>query len=116
MTEAVLQSRVVGRARHRGWTVAHVGRGWVGGSEEEGGRWVTQMSPGWPDLTLAKPGHNLIFMELKKEQGETSEEQWKWLRLLNQCGARAIIVRPSDLREGRVNAILKQGSPIVGSL
>jgi hypothetical protein len=37
------------------------------------------MSPGWPDLTLAKEGHHLIFMELKREQGEVDEDQWFWL-------------------------------------
>lgn len=112
MTERKLQDSVVGRAKRRGWTVAHAGRGWVGGSEEEGGQWVTPMAPGWPDLTLAKAGNRLIFMELKREQGDVAPEQWFWLKLLNLCGARAILVRPSDVREGRVNAILSQGSPI----
>ena len=73
---------------------------------------MTPMSPGWPDLTLARAGSRIIFMELKREQGEVAEEQWVWLRLLNLCGARAIIVRPSDLREGRVNEILDKGSPL----
>jgi hypothetical protein len=112
MTEKTLQDRVVGRAKRRKWAVAHAGKGWVGGSEDEGGQWVTPMAPGWPDLTLAKPGHQLIFIELKREQGEVSPEQWYWLKLLNLCGARAIIVRPSDLRLGRVNVILQQGSPL----
>lgn len=109
MTEASLQAKVVGRAKRRGWAVAHAGKGWVGGEE---GQFVTPMAPGWPDLTLAKAGSRLIFMELKREQGEVSEEQLFWLRLLNECGARAIIVRPSDLREGRVRAILDHGDPL----
>lgn len=112
MTERTLQERVVGRAKRRGWRVAHAGKGWVGGSEEEGGQWVTPMAKGWPDLTLAKEGHNLIFMELKTEEGKVDDEQWMWLRLLNLTGNKAIIVRPSDLREGRVTAVLNQGSPI----
>lgn len=112
MAERTLQDRVVGRAKRRDFKVAHAGKGWVGGDEEGGGQWVTPMSPGWPDLTLAKEGHRLIFMELKTEEGEVSEEQWFWLRLLNLCGCRAIVIRPSDLREGRVNAILKAGSPL----
>ena len=106
MTEKTLQARVVYRAKKYGWKVAHAGKGVT-----EGG-WVTQMSPGWPDLTCAKAGHKLIFLELKRELGEVSEEQWFWLDLLNLCGARAIIVRPSDLREGRVNTIFAEGSPI----
>ena len=112
MSERTLQDRVVGRAKRRGWTVAHAGKGWVGGKEAGEGQFVTPMSPGWPDLTLAKAGNRLLFVELKREQGEVSEEQWVWLRLLNLCGARAIIVKPSDLREGRVNAILDEGSPL----
>jgi hypothetical protein len=111
MTEAKLQTFVVGRAKRRGWKVTHAGKGWVGGAE---GQFVTPMSPGFPDLMLAKAGHRLVFMELKREQGVVADEQWEWLTLLNDCGARAILVRPSDLREGRVNAILTQGSPLNG--
>lgn len=108
MTEAKLQTSVIGRAKRRGWVVAHAGKGQVG----ENKVFITPMAPGWPDLTLAKAGHRLIFMELKRETGEVSEEQWFWLGLLNHCGARAIVVRPSDLREGRVTAILDEGSPL----
>lgn len=114
MTERALQDSVVGRAKRRGWKVAHAGKGFVGGSEEAGGQFITPMSPGWPDLTLAKAGHRLIFLELKRERGEVSDDQWFWLTLLNECGASAVIIRPSDLREGRVTAILTQGSPLNG--
>ena len=110
VTERELQVSVMGRAKRRGWKVAHAGRGWVG--DKETGQWITPMSPGWPDLTLAKEGHHLIFMELKREKGEVDEDQWFWLRLLNQCGARAVVVRPSDLREGRVTTILNSGDPL----
>ena len=112
MSEKTLQSRVVGRAKRRGWAVAHAGKGWVGGSDDGKGSWVTPMAAGWPDLTLAKAGHQLIFLELKREQGELEPEQVVWLQLLNECGARAVVVRPSDLREGRVKAILDEGSPL----
>lgn len=112
MPEKKLQESVVGRAKRRGWKVAHAGRGWVGGTEEQGGQWVTPMSPGWPDLTLAKEGHRLIFIELKRELGEVDDDQWFWLRLLNSTGNYAVIVRPSDLREGRVTAILNEGAPL----
>lgn len=112
MSEATLQDRVVGRAKRRGWKVAHAGKGWVGGSEAEGGQWVTPMSKGWPDLTLAKEGHSLIFLELKREQGEVDDDQWFWLRLLGLTGNKVGIIRPSDLREGRVTAILNEGAPL----
>lgn len=112
MSEARLQQRVLYRARKHGWRVAHAGRGWVGGDEDSPGVVVTPMAKGWPDLTCAKSGHRLIFIELKREQGEVEPEQWEWLQLLNETGARAVIVRPSDLREGRVEAIFRGGSPL----
>lgn len=112
MAEKVLQDRVVGRAKRRGWKVAHAGKGWVGDSEAGTGTFVTPMAKGWPDLTLAKEGHHLIFMELKRELGEVDDDQWFWLRLLNSTGNYAVIIRPSDLREGRVTRILNEGSPL----
>lgn len=112
MSERILQDRVVDRAKRRGWKVAHAGKGFVGGNEASGGQFITPMSPGWPDLTLAKPGHRLIFIELKRENGVVSDEQVAWLQLLNQTGNIAIVVRPSDLRMGRVNAILNGGKPL----
>ena len=112
MSEKVLQSRVVERAKRRGWRVAHAGKGLVGATEEGGGRFITPMAPGWPDLTLAKAGSRLIFMELKRETGELSPEQVEWLQLLNLTGNVAVVVRPSDLRMGRVNAILNGGKPL----
>ena len=80
MSEKTLQSRVMGRAKRRGWTIAHAGKGWVGGSDDEKGSWITPMSPGWPDLTLAKAGHRLLFFEFKREQGEVEPEQEVWTR------------------------------------
>ena len=90
--------------------MAHAGKALVGTGKDA--HWITPMVAGWPDLTLAKAGHRLIFMELKKELGEVDEEQIEWLQLLNQTGNKAVIIRPSDLREGRVTEILNRGSPI----
>ncbi len=108
MSERTLQDRVIDRAKRRHWKVAHAGRGWIGGSAEEGGQWVTPMAKGWPDLFLLKEGmpHPALAMELKRETESPDEDQVFWLRLLNACGIPAVVVRPSDLREGRVNAIL----------
>ena len=111
MSERTLQDRIMDRAKRRGWKVAHAGRGFVGDAES-GGQFITPMSPGWPDLTLAKPGHRLVFMELKRQVGVLDEKQVAWLQLLNQTGNIAIVVRPSDLREGRVTAILNGGRPV----
>lgn len=106
MTERKLQDRVLYRAKKYGWKVAHAGRA------EVNGMWLTPMSAGWPDLTCARAGDRLLFIELKREQGEVEPEQWAWLLLLNACGAAAVVVRPSDLREGRVDALLREGSKL----
>lgn len=112
MAEKVLQDRVVGRAKRRGWKVAHAGKGWVGDQETGKGQFITPMAPGWPDLTLAKEGHALIFLELKRQLGEVDDDQWFWLRLLARTGNMVAIIRPSDLRTGIVTAILNEGSPL----
>lgn len=109
MSERTLQDRVVARAKRRGWTVAHAGKGWVGDSETGAGQFVTPMAPGWPDLFMLNPRQApfRLAIELKREAGVLSEDQVRWLELLNACGVPAVVVRPSDLREGRVNAILR---------
>ena len=110
MSEKTLQDRVVDRAKRRGWRVAHAGKGWVGDQETGAGQFVTPMAPGWPDLMLFNPemaGYKAIAMELKREEGIVSPEQHVWLDLLNRCGIPAVVVRPSDLRKGNVNAILE---------
>ena len=107
MTEHQLQSRVLYRAKKYGWKVAHAGRGII--EREDGTKTVTTpMSVGWPDLMCFKVGHNppVVAMELKREVGDLQPEQVDWLLLMNECGIPAILVRPSDLREGRVTAIL----------
>lgn len=112
MSEKTLQNRIISRARTRGWKVAHVGRGWVGDLATGDGQYVTSMSPGWPDLTLAKVGHHLIFFELKREAGIVEPEQMEWLKLINSTGNYGIVLRPSDLRSGVVKTILTEGAPI----
>ena len=94
VSEATLQKSVIGRAKRRGWKVAHVGKGTVAKDEHGNPIIITPMSPGWPDLTLARTGSRLLFMELKKEKGAVTDDQWDWLNLLNECGARAIRCTP----------------------
>lgn len=105
MTERTLQSRVIGHAKRRGWTVAHAGKGFVGG---EGGQFVTQMSPGWPDLMLFKPESaiQVLALELKREQGVLTPEQTAWFDLMQRCGIATHVVRPSHLRLRILQAIL----------
>ena len=109
MSEKTLQDRVRQRARARGWRVMHVGKAVPAYDQEGKPVWVTSADPGWPDLFLLnanRPPHRLAI-ELKREEGEVSEEQMAYLTLMNQCGIPAVVIRPSDLRLGRVNAILE---------
>lgn len=105
MSEKTLQDRVVDRAKRRGWKVAHAGRGIAAFTAGGEPIFVTPMAKGWPDLFLLREPRALAI-ELKREEGEVEPDQLEWLQLMNLCGIPAVIVRPSDLREGRVNAIL----------
>ena len=52
---------------------------------------------GWPDLALVR-GDRLIFAELKRENGKTTEHQDRWLGLLRAVPAVEVFLwRPSDL-------------------
>lgn len=111
MSEAVLQTRVRQRAKTRGWKVMHVAKA-IGAFDANGNEiWLTPADEGWPDLFLMNPrmpeGRRAIAMELKRQDGTVTEAQQAYLLLLNACGIPAVVVRPQDLREGRVNAILE---------
>lgn len=102
MKESTLQSRVVDRAKRRGWVVRHVGKGLTG----EDGVWVSTAKD-FPDLFLLHPvWHRVLAMELKREEGKFQPGQLEYLQMLNLCGIPAVVIRPSDLRLGNVNAIL----------
>jgi hypothetical protein len=102
MTESTLQRRVVARAKKRGWVVKHVGKGLTG----ENGVWVST-AKNFPDLFLLHEGQQrAMAMELKRQKGDFEPGQLEYLRLLNVCGIPAVVIRPSDLRDGTVNAIL----------
>lgn len=107
MSEKVLQDRIVSRAKARGWKVAHAGRGIAAFDASGNPIFVTPMAKGWPDLFLlhGKMGRALVI-ECKREENDLEPEQVEYLQLFNACGIPAVLVRPSDLREGRVNAIL----------
>lgn len=107
MSERTLQDRVVDRAKRRGWKVAHAGRGIAAFDKEGSPVFVTPMSTGWPDLFMVNERQQrALAIELKREEGELSPEQVEWLQLLNLCGVPAVVIRPSQLRDGTVNAIL----------
>ena len=108
MSEKTLQDRVRGHAQRRGWDVVHIGKAVPAYDEAGKPVWITSAPEGWPDLMLFKAGapHPVIAMELKRQDNHPTPAQLRWLALLNSCGIPAIVVRPSDLREGKVQAIL----------
>lgn len=54
---------------------------------------------GWPDLALVRPPR-LLFAELKRENGRTTEHQDRWLGLLAGVpGVEVHLWRPSDLEQ-----------------
>lgn len=107
MSERTLQSRVVDRAKRRGWKVAHAGKGIAAFDAQGKPVFVTPMAKGWPDLFMTNSRQKrALAMELKKEQGEVTPEQVEWIVALNEVGIPCVVVRPSDLRSGKVNAIL----------
>lgn len=101
MSEAKLNQRVQYRAKRHGWKIAHAGK------VETPQGWRTAMARGWPDLFLMreKDGRVLVI-ELKRELEEPDEDQLFWLTLFNRCGIPAVVIKPSHLRDGSVNAIL----------
>jgi hypothetical protein len=54
---------------------------------------------GWPDLALVRPPR-LVFAELKRENGKTTEYQDRWLGLLRGVpGVEVFLWRPTDLEQ-----------------
>lgn len=107
MTEKTLQDRIRDRAQRRGWKVAHAGRGIAAFTAEGDPVFVTPMPKGWPDLVMLHPvWQEARVIECKREDNDLDPEQVMWLQWFNACGIPAVMCKPSDLREGRVNAIL----------
>ena len=84
LTEREFQRQVMDLAGIFGWTVYHPMLS----------KWSER---GWPDLAMVRPPR-LVFAELKRESGKTSEHQDRWLGLLHACpGVETYLWRPSDL-------------------
>lgn len=106
MSEKVLQNRVVARAKSRGWVVKHVGKG-IAAFDAAGKPIFVSTAANFPDLFMLHPTQRRsLAIELKREQGEYEPGQLEYLQLLNVCGIDAVTIRPSQLRDGTVNAIL----------
>jgi hypothetical protein len=97
MTESEFQRQVIEIARYRGWKVTHFRPAQI-----RPGKWITPIEgdAGFPDLVLARPIlGDLIFAELKKENGRMSAGQVAWTRTLIATGAEAYVWFPSHLPE-----------------
>ncbi len=92
ITEAAFQRQVTDLARILGWSVYH----------PQLSKWSER---GWPDLAMVRPPR-LVFAELKRENGKTTEHQDRWLGLLRGVpGVEVYLFRPSDLEQ--VAAVLR---------
>ena len=61
---------------------------------------------GFPDICAAR-GRRIIFMELKRQTGKTTDEQDQWLTALAGAGAETYVIKPVDIISGRVDQILR---------
>ena len=91
VSEEDWQRTVIDLAKVYGWKV-HSERH----ARTKDGRWMTpiQGDAGFPDLVLVRcrdGQRQIIFAELKSEEGRVSSEQREWLDLLGGC-----LWRPSD--------------------
>ena len=107
MTESDLQQNVVDLAHACGWLVHHTRP-----AMKRDGTWRTpvQGDKGFPDLVLARRG-KIIFLELKSQRGQPTNEQLEWLnRLAPHTGLDlpvvGLVVRPSDWLNGTIEEAL----------
>ena len=84
ITEKAFLAQVVQAARLYKWMVYHTFNS-------------MHSERGYPDLTLCKPGHGVLFIELKTERGRVSSSQQQWLDALQASGAEVYVWRPSQL-------------------
>lgn len=97
MTEAEWQQQVIDLVHLCGWKHMHARR-----SIGKGRKWTTALNvTGWPDLTLWKPGHGFVFVELKSDTGWVTPEQREVLASLAAAGGEVHVWRPCDLDEAK---------------
>lgn len=100
MTEDELLTGLLEGALLLGWRCHHVRNSKAG---------ITQGTRGLPDLVMAKDGR-VVFIELKDERGQLTEDQWEWMLSIEPGGGHyldpgahdtlgrvtALVVRPRD--------------------
>lgn len=97
LSEKEFQTQVIQLARIQGWMVAHFHDSRKMVVRPDGSRFMVGDADarGFPDLCLVKPP-TVMFWELKKQLGKTTEYQDGWIDALQGCGLEARVVRPSD--------------------
>lgn len=92
--EQQFQTQVIELAQYGGWAHYHPPDNLTVAMRS--GRTRRQaVVKGFPDLTLVR-APELIFAELKAENGRLSPEQRDWLHQLELCGIEVHVWRPSD--------------------
>jgi hypothetical protein len=89
--EADFSKQVLQLAKLLGWRSAHFRPGMMAN-----GRWITAFSgdgKGFPDLVLVR-GKRLLFVELKTNEGELSDEQISWMADLFKAGIEVMMWCP----------------------
>lgn len=97
VSEREFQRTVINLAKARGWKVAHFGASVkVVGKDR---RFVGDVdSAGFPDLILCR-GKELIFAELKINNGKVRPNQKEWLDSLRETGATTLVWMPRHWEE-----------------
>ena len=95
ISEREFQTTVIEMAHAYGWLVHHTRPA----GTATGWRTPIQGDAGFPDLVLARGGQ-VIIAELKRERGELTAAQGRWLAYLGPIqwpGFQACVWRPSDI-------------------
>jgi hypothetical protein len=89
--DSPLLEQVIQLAKMHGWLIHHQRPALTA----NGYRSTIRGHKGWPDLALAHPRRDSVFLEIKPEGGYPTEEQVHWLASLPN----AYLVRPSDWQQ-----------------
>lgn len=97
LSEAEFRGQIDDLASLLGWESMHVDP-----LRTSGGIWRTpthgSLGKGWPDTVYVSPQRGrVVFVEFKRELGDTTDDQERVLAVLRAAGQEAYVWRPSDL-------------------
>lgn len=89
MSEEELLAAILDAAYLLGWRIHH---------DRRSDKALQQGHAGFPDLVLVRNGR-VMFLELKSDKGQLSEDQWAWHKALPipSHSVDVRVVRPGDL-------------------